>query len=249
MEKSDWVFLVETAPQKNLTGTMWRVVESQEEIATMALVDSLEEQELLEGMLELSKPPCPSDTDQFDYLLRTPFRYPPLVWGSRFGSRLEPSLYYGSLEIETALAECAFYRLVFWQGVDEPFPSGRLVTQHTIFSVSFLCKPGIALQSPPFDTHLQILSDKQSYASCQTLGSILREAGIHGFSFFSARCPKNGLNIALFTPKALASKKPEETQSWLCETNTSGVKFKSQNKTLSFGAKTFWVDGSIPSPA
>ncbi len=225
---------------------MWRVVESQEEIATMALVDSLEEQELLERMLENSKPPYPNNASQLDYLLITPFRYPPLTWGSRFGSRLEPSLFYGSLEIKTALAECAFYRLVFWQGVEEPFPSGRLITQHTIFSVHFQCKPGMALQNPPFDIHQQTLIDKQSYVLCQTLGSILRGVSIQGLSFVSARCPENGLNIALFTPEALINHKPENMQSWLCETTGSGVSFKGPNEILTFNSEIFDINGSFP---
>ena len=38
---------------KPLTGTLHRLVESQEQIATLAYVDTLEEQVLLEEMLEM----------------------------------------------------------------------------------------------------------------------------------------------------------------------------------------------------
>lgn len=57
------------------------MVESQEQVATLQLVDTLEEQALLEELLESSKPPVPADAEPLHYLLKTPFRYPPLRWG------------------------------------------------------------------------------------------------------------------------------------------------------------------------
>src|ERR1700722_16404559 len=88
----------------------WRVVEAQHISSTRKLVDTAAEHEVLENLLEESKPAIDKNTD---YLIFTPFRYPPLKYGSRFGSRLEPSLWYGSLDIATALAEVAYYRLLF----------------------------------------------------------------------------------------------------------------------------------------
>ena len=249
MEKFDWSTIVAQAPHTELKGLAWRVVESQEEIATMALVGSLEEQALLESLLEQSKPPYPESARQLDYLLTTPFRYPPLPWGSRFGSQLEPSLYYAGLTIDTALAETAFYRMVFWQGMDIEPLSGRLLTQHTIFSAQFLCDPGFALDQAPFDAYRDILIDKQDYGPCQSLGMELREADAQGFQYVSARCPDGGLNIALFTPNALTSRKPEETQNWLCETRDDHVSFKGpHDKTHTFSIDVFTVNGSFPSP-
>ena len=70
---------------RHVVGTVYRLVESQEQIATLGYVDTLEEQTLLEEMLETTKPPYPFTTEDFHYLLKTPFRYPPLKWGSRFG--------------------------------------------------------------------------------------------------------------------------------------------------------------------
>ena len=93
-----------------LQGRLVRLVESQEQVATLQLVDTLEEQALLEELLESSKPPVPADAEPLHYLLKTPFRYPPLRWGSRFGRRHEPSLFYAALKLETAMAESAYYR-------------------------------------------------------------------------------------------------------------------------------------------
>lgn len=250
MEKSDWSTVVAQAPRTELKGLAWRIVESQEEIATMALVDNLEEQALLETLLEQSKPPYPESASHLDYLLITPFRYPPLPWGSRFGIPFEPSLYYASLTIPTALAEAAFYRFVFWQGMEISPLSGRLLTQHTIFSAQFSCDPGFTLDQAPFDAFCKILTDKQNYGPCQSLGSALREADAQGFQYVSARCPDGGLNIALFTPEALTSRKPEETQNWLCETREDYVSFKGPHYTThTFGIDVFEVNGSFPSPA
>jgi len=250
VEKFNWSTVVAQAPRTELKGLAWRVVESQEEIATMALVDTLEEQALLEFLLEQSKPPYPKNARQLDYLLTTPFRYPPLPWGSRFGSQLEPSLYYAALTINTALAEAAFYRFVFWQGMDIAPLSGRLLTQHTIFSAQYLCDPGFALDQPPFDTYREILTNKRVCGPCQSLGSELRVANAQGFQYISARCPDGGLNIALFTPDALTSRKPEETQNWLCETRDDHVSFKGPHDIAhTFGIDVFAVNGAFPVPA
>jgi hypothetical protein len=49
-----------------------RMVESQHIAATMKLVDNLDEQDLLETLLESSKPAQPGGTAGLDYLLATP---------------------------------------------------------------------------------------------------------------------------------------------------------------------------------
>ncbi|MGQ0654347.1 MAG: RES domain-containing protein, partial [Betaproteobacteria bacterium] len=63
---------------------MWRAVEWQHIAATTKLVDSQAEQEMLEDILEETKPPAPSGMGPMDYLLATPFRYRPPPGGSRF---------------------------------------------------------------------------------------------------------------------------------------------------------------------
>lgn len=113
------------------------IVESQEQIATLSLVDDLAEQNLLEGLLERSKPSLPAGCKGLHDLLSTPFRYPPLRHGSRFGSRAEPGLLYGARRLPTVLAEAAYYRFVFWIGMTTPPPAGQLLTQHSVFWARF----------------------------------------------------------------------------------------------------------------
>src|SRR3569833_2223715 len=66
-------------------GVVWRVVEDQFRASTRKLVDTLEEHDQLEALLEKDKPPYPFDADDLHNLLKTPFRYhPPPPFGSRF---------------------------------------------------------------------------------------------------------------------------------------------------------------------
>lgn len=105
-----WRACLAAAPPRPLAGTLRRLVESQEQVATSQLVASLDRQAVLEDLLEQTKPPLRPGAETLHYLLSTPFRYPPLRWGSRFGARSEPSLFYGSLETVTVLWEAAYYR-------------------------------------------------------------------------------------------------------------------------------------------
>ena len=77
--------------------TAWRVVEAQHKVSTRRLVDTLDEQRLLEQIVDEVKPPIPAGPGfaGLHYLLSTPFRHPPLRHGSRFGSsgtRWKPSI-------------------------------------------------------------------------------------------------------------------------------------------------------------
>jgi len=92
-----------------------RMVESQSYISTRKLVDSLGEQEILEAEIEKSKPHFPDSNSKgkLDYLLFTPFRYPPLLEGGRFHNPTQQSIFYGSREQETTMAEIAYKRFVF----------------------------------------------------------------------------------------------------------------------------------------
>lgn len=246
----DWKACLATARPLALSGTVLRLVESQEQVATNQLVRSLDRQALLEAMLEATKPRLRKGTEALHYLLATPFRYPPLKHGSRFGTRSEPSLFYGSLETRTVLAEAAYYRFVFWFGMATP-PLAKIDTQHTLFAAAYRTARGLRLQAPPFAAHRAAINSPSAYRASQALGSEMRAAGIEAFEFVSARDAAGGINLALFTPNALASETPLSQEPWLCELTAEAVSFRASHSkaVLNFPYAMFLVDGAFQLPA
>jgi len=242
-----WEKCSEQASPLLLKGRAFRIVESQEKVATNELVDSLEEQALLEEMLDTTKPAIPEATQDLSYLLFTPFRYPPLQYGSRFGRRFEPSLFYGARSIETALAETAYYRLHFWFDMREPPPAKKISTQHTAFTAEIKTKHGLQLQNPPFAEHEPSLINKSSYAATQKLGSSMRENGIQAFEYFSARDINKGINVALFSHTVFKEKKASSMMSVLCSTQAAGVEFMDENSVVyKYDYRDFLDNGAFP---
>ncbi len=234
-----------------INGTLYRLVESQEQVATLSYVDTLEEQALLEAMLENVKPPYPAGTDHLHYLLKTPFRYPPLKWGSRFGRTHEPSLFYGGSNTNTTLAECAYYRFLFWHSMAGKPVKDVMHSAHTLFSVGYKTAKGIRLQQPPFDRYSNELTDPEHYQSAQLTGSAMRAAGVEAFEYRSARDPEQGHCVALFTPTAFVQKKPKDSSQWLCEISAHEVAFKQAGQTTvkRFALELFLSNGQLPMPA
>lgn len=241
-----------------VSGTALRIVESQEQVATTQLVDRFDKQQVLEELLEATKPPWRAGTERLHYLLATPFRYPPLRHGSRFGRRDEAALLYGALSLPTLLAEAAYYRLVFWHGMAVP-PPDRLKTQHSVFEFEYASPHGVPLQAPPFDIWRDTLTAPADYRATQQLGSAMRAAGVMAFEYRSARDTAGGINVALLSPDALARTRPGYTELWLAETSAGGVRYlgpggasiqtPGQQAIHVFALEQFTEDGQLPQPA
>lgn len=234
-----------------LQGELMRIVESQEQVATNSLVDNLQEQEILEQLIETTKPKFNTAHSHLHYLLSAPFRYPPLPYGSRFGARTEPSLFYGSQQRDTLLCEAAFYRFIFWQGMSNAPPSGKLVTQHTLFSAKYHTTQGLRLHQPPCAAQQHHLTDPMHYTITQQLGTAMRQQGIEAFEYISARDPQQGINVGLFTPAALACTHPQQQRACLCETTATTVSFYGNAPLLyhHFQREMFEINGVLPQPA
>ena len=201
----------------------WRVVEAQHVLTTRSLVDSIEEHEILENLIEMSKPPILKDNN---YLLFTPFRYPPLPYGSRFGSMLEPSLWYGSLSLETAFAEVSYYLQKFRD--DTSADLGILSLVHTAFSTTVESEYGIRLEEHPFLEFKSLISDKDNYQYSQALGAEMRKASVEAFTFFSARSSLDSLNIGVFSSDVFTAEKNNyisNQQTWFCFASHTRVEF------------------------
>ncbi len=204
-------------------GECWRVVESQHAASTMKLVDTIDEQALLEDILEDSKPPVPRDCRHLDYLLYTPFRYRNRHGGSRFRPPDEPrGVFYAAAELRTALCEAAFWRLLFFaESPHTPWPDAPL--EHTSFGVRIEATRAIDLRQPPFAAHDELWSRPDDYAPCWQLADSARQAGLEAIRYRSVRDPGGGMNIALFSCAAFRDDKPRRRRNWKMFMKSTGV--------------------------
>lgn len=190
----------------NYKVTAWRIVEDQSKSTTRKFVDTSAEHDLLESLLEKNKPNIKYYGDEhyfkdLHYLLFTPFRYPPLKWGSRFGSHIERGIFYCSLALETAMSEKAFYKLAFFKASEGQL--GGKTVSYTAFRINIASERFISLCHPPFDAYHAQISSKENYETSQALGREMRLAQVECFQYKSARCSQKGSNVGIFTPKAL----------------------------------------------
>ncbi len=209
--------------KKEISAEPWRVVEAQHILSARDLVDTRKEHDLLEELLEESKPPVDKKKH---YLIFTPFRYPPLDYGSRFGRIFEPSLWYGSLELETAFAEVGYYRLQFFK--DSEADLEHIEIPMTAFKTYLSTDKGIDLTSPPFNAYAEKISNKSSYEYSQPLGTSMREENIEAFIFNSARAKDKGNNIAVYTPEVFKKKNDQyinNQQNWICFATKKLIEF------------------------
>ncbi len=195
-------------------GNVWRVVESQSVIATNRLVDTLAEQSLLEHILDRSKPAFPSDCATLHYLLATPFRYAPYPHGSRFRRALQPEgCFYAAETVETAIAEQAFYRLLFFLEAPSVAPPDRAM-EHTAFAVPAAGNAVIDLTAPPLSRDSAAWTHPTDYGACQDLADAARAAAITAIRYRSVRDPAGGMNVALLSTTAFQATEPTTTQTW-----------------------------------
>ena len=230
----------------------WRTVEAQHKVSTRKLVDTLEEQELLEGIVDGVKPPLP-DAGGFaglDYLLSTPFRYPPLKYGSRFGTTLERGIFYAARDLATSLAEKAYYQLLFLAGTTVSLQG--LSTDWTAFQSQVATEHGIDLTAPSFAPFADAISSPSSYQATHRLGAAMRAAGVVAFLYPSARCPHRGDAVGLFQP-AFKRRAPlaSSMQTWRCLTTPAGCELVrlNGNDRLAFPRAIFQRDGAFPMPS
>ncbi len=250
MSSSIWTRCAGDSELRPLRLSPWRVVEAQHQVSTRKLVDSADEQALLEDLIERVKPPDATG-GRLHYLLFTPFRYPPLRYGSRFGARHERGIWYGSETRRTAFAEVAYYRLLFLEGTQASL--GSVITQLTAFTVRMRTLRGVDLAAPPFDAHRRAIASPTRYAAAQALGSAMRAAGVELFRFPSARDAAEGVNVGALSPAVFGSAKPHGFETWHCTADRERVELTrgdfSRRETHSFLRSQFLVSGALPLPA
>jgi len=250
MSSSIWTQCAGESNLRPLTLEPRRVVEAQHQIATRKLVDTNAEQAVLEDLIERVKPPDPT-RGKLHYLLATPFRYPPLPYGSRFGTRAERGIFYGSESLRTAFAETAYYRLLFLEGTRADL--GTLETQHTVFSITVRTAQGIDLTQAPFDKRRDVISSKTRYGATQALGRAMRDAGVETFRYRSARDREGGVNIGIFNPRVFGRRRPRHIENWYCAAGRQQVELRKRDyfdrASYAFPREDFLVRGELPLPA
>lgn len=243
-----WMPAALRSETRQISGLWWRLVEAQHQVSTMALVDTVEEQSLLEELLEDSKRRFPPQCDGLDYLLATPFRYDAAYpHGSRFRrAGFTKGVYYAAEKVETALAEMAFYRLLFYaESPLTPLPANA--AEYTAFSAAIDTPSALDLTHPPLSRDHAIWTDPVNYEPCQALAEQAREANVEAILYQSVRDPRGRLNIALLTPLGFSRKQPVERTSWRIRLAKTGVQALCEFpvRRIGFALKDFVADPRI----
>jgi hypothetical protein len=190
---------------------LWRAVEAQHRVSTMVLVDTLDEQALLEHILDDSKPVLPSAQRSLHYLLFTPFRYPPLPNGSRFRGPFDPGVFYGAEAIRTACAELGYWR---WRLLrDSPQMQSIPPVPQTLFRTA-VSGQAIDLRKPPLSRRRKQWTDPDDYTACQKLARDARANGVEIIRYQSVRDPESGACAAVLSHTAFVNPMPAESQTW-----------------------------------
>lgn len=195
------------------SGHIWRIVEHQEEAATRNITQSSAEQDRLEQLLDEHKPSYPATTRHLHWILKAPFRYPPLRHGSRFGLATEMGILYGSRELNTAMAESAVYLWLFQQGLADLGPLDVIQDGRTSLHFAVSHPRAGNLASEEQSGWWPRISDPGDYGFSQALGSAHRQAATGLLWFRSARW-QQGTNCAVLDPAAIAPNTVPNQQQW-----------------------------------
>lgn len=234
-----------------LAGRVYRYAEDQERSATRSLVATHEEHDLLEELLEASKPPLPETSKPYHYLLTTPFRYPPLPYGSRFGARYQRGILYASETFAALQAELAFYRFRFFHDMETPPP--RLTTRHLLFAFDYQTQSGLDLPAVADPALQSQLNSPNDYRVTQALGSWARDRGLEAIRYYSARTISAECNLALLVPQLIRSApRPQfnfsvTVSAQRVSITTGALAPKSFDTDLTL--EQFLVEGELPRPA
>jgi hypothetical protein len=222
----------------------WRIVEAQHQASTMKLTDTLDDQNTLEQIIEATKPQTPTGCEALDFLLMTPFRYSATnPYGSRFRRPNSPlGVFYASEYAATAIAEMAFYRLMFFaESPSTPYP--RNPGEYTAFAAELASDRALNLTVAPFanDSQLYHLWD---YAHSQAFADLAREADITVIRYSSLRDPERRSNFAVLSPTAFARPDLVGRQSWKLHVDANGVRAacESPRGSIAFARAAFSAD-------
>lgn len=209
----------------------WRAVEAQHVASTRRLVDSNDEQALLETLLEETKP---RSLAPLDYLLATPFRYPPWTRGSRFRAPADPGVLYAADERRTACAELGYWRWRFVMDSAGLAEAGLGPVAHTLFRMRVAGK-AIDLRRKPFVRDEKKWTDREDYGSTQALAAVVRQTPVTIIRYQSVRDPQKAGCAAILDPAAFAAAKPIAYQTWFLTVTPAASAWQRDGERFEFG--------------
>ncbi len=214
---------------------LWRAVEAQHIASTLRLVASIEEQEVLEALLEKSKPEIPADAADLHYLLATPFRYSSPI-GSRFRAAADSGVWYGAERERTACAELGFWRWRFLMesaGLESLGPAPQ-----TVFRAGINGRM-IDLTTAPFRRGRAEWTHPHDYSPTQSLARTARAAKIEAIRYESVRDPEHGAAVAVLAPSCFNPRKPLEQHTWFLTVRREAAIWQREGENCEFAAQAW----------
>jgi hypothetical protein len=212
---------------------LWRAVEAQHIASTLRLVGSVEEQMLLEGILEESKPAIPAAAADLHYLLATPFRYSSPI-GSRFRAPADAGVWYGAQMQRTACAELGFWRWRFL--LDSAALETLGPAPQTVFRAGIQGNL-VDLTRAPFKRARAEWTHPADYGATQAFAKIARDAGMDAIHYESVRDPEHGGAVAVLNPKIFKPHKPLAQETWFLTVRREAAVWQREGQTFEFDAR------------
>lgn len=230
MSFNTWTPHAVSSEQFHWRGKAWRMVEAQQYAATMKIVDTRDEQNLLEVLLEQSKPKLSDHFHGLHYLMATPFRYEPLRHGSWFRGVDDHGVFYCAQTAMTAGIELGYWRWRFLNDSEdldeiEPVP-------HSAFSVE-LSSQGIDLRKEPFLQQQLLWRNPSDYTLTQQFANSVRKTDIGIILYDSVRDPEPNWCAAVLSPRAFAVPRPVgQMQTWFMKVTQEHLTLRSEKESV-----------------
>lgn len=189
---------------------------------------------MLEKLLDESKPEMPAATAGLDYLLATPFRYPP-SWpgGSRFRSAADPGVFYAADERRTACAELGYWRWRFLMDSSALATSALGPVPHTLFRVR-IAASAIDLRAKPFSRDAKAWTHRSNYGPTQAFAAVVRRTPVTAIRYESVRDPDKGGCVAVLEPRAFSARRPISYQTWFLTVTPTASAWQRDGETFEF---------------
>jgi RES domain len=220
------------------------VIEGQYRSSTVRLVDTFAEHDVLEALLEASKPPVPEPCRHLDYQFWSPFRYGRYPRDSRFRREgRTPGVWYGAEQPLTAISEAVWNRLAFFAASPGTALPRRPV-EHTAVMAEIRAQRALDLTAPAL-SDLGNWTDPDDYTDCLALADAMHEADGGAILYRAVRHPVDARNVAVLRCDAFARPAPVQAQTWhillgsdlvrvSCETTGVRVTYRRGETALTF---------------